>query len=186
MEWPNQEEIPKSYSSGNVSIGVDFGSLKDEGKILFVNPECSVIGAEDTPYMLFATPNFDEIDLPSIVKNRIHEVKSLVFQPSFIRKVWKVSEHSLIPKWIADFKQVDFMRFQRVNVDDLSYVTELPVQHLILEDIILSDSDNLIIAISQFKYLKEISYDESLPLEVVEAIEKLNLKLTLVVPDVKG
>ncbi|WP_179414862.1 hypothetical protein HDF19_19875 [Mucilaginibacter sp. E4BP6] len=186
MEWPNQEEIPKSYSTGNVSIGVDFGSLKDKGKILFVNPECSVIGVEDTPYMLFTTPKFDEIDLPPTVKDKIHEGKSLVFQPSFISKVLKNSEHSLIPEWIADFTKVEFLRFQRVNVGDLSILKDLPVQHLMLEDIKLSDSDNLIIAISQFKHLKKVSYDESLPLEVKEAIEKLNLKLTLVTAGVKG
>jgi len=186
MEWPNQEEIPKSYSTGNVSIGVNFGSLKDKGKILFVNPECSVIGVEDTPYMLFATPKFDEIDLPPTVKDKIYEVTNLILQPAFDLAKLRKSEHCIILKWLADFKKVEFLRFQRVHLDQLHYLTDLPVKHLVLDDIKLSDSDNLIISISQFKHLKEISYDESLPLDVKEAIVKLNLKLTLVTPDVKG
>ncbi|WP_461451608.1 hypothetical protein [Mucilaginibacter sp.] len=176
MEWPNQEEIPKSNLRSNVSIGIDFGHLKDKGKILFIDPRCFVVGLEDVPYTLFTTPEFSEVNLPLAFKDKIYEVTNLILQPAFDLAKLRKSEHCIILKWLADFKKVEFLRFQRVHLDQLHYLTDLPVKHLVLEDIKLSDSDNLIIYISQFKHLKEISYDESLPLDVKEAIVKLNLK----------
>jgi hypothetical protein len=56
---------------------------KEKGKILFINPQCSVIGLENSPYMLFTTPEFNEGNLPTNIAKHIYKVKELILQPTF-------------------------------------------------------------------------------------------------------
>jgi hypothetical protein len=79
---------------------------------------------------------------------------------------------------MSNFKEIEHLRLEYVEIDDLSYLKDLPIQHLILENIKYDDSKKLIAAIKVFKYLKEISYDQSLSADIRHSIKGLNLKLT--------
>ena len=179
MEKPKQEEVPRSIIKGSGGIGADLSSLNGKGKILFVDPKCSVIGLGDLPYMLFTTPEFREENLPFNIRRNIYEVKKLVVQPTFLG-VSKSEKFCTVPKWLVNFKKIEYLRFEYVELDDLSYLKDLPIKHLIIENIKYHDGKKLIAAIKQFKHLKEISYDQSLPEDVRHSIKGLNLKLTLV------
>ncbi len=178
-KWPQQEEIPRSIIKGSGGIGADLSSLNGKGKILFVDPECAVIGFGDLPYMLFMTPDFREENLPPDIRKNVYEVKKLVVQPTF-SGVSKSAKFCTVPKWLVNFKKIEYLRLAYVELDDLNYLKDLPVQHLVIENIKYDDSKRLIAAIKQFKHLKEISYDRSLPEDLRLSFKELNLKLTFV------
>lgn len=178
-KWPHQEEIPRSIIKGSGGIGADLSSLNGKGKIIFVDPKCAVIGLDDLPYMLFITPDFREEYLPPDIRKNVYEVKKLVVQPTF-SGVSKSAKFCAVPKWLVNFKKIEYLRFEYVELDDLIYLKDLPIQQLVIENIKYDDGKKLIATIKQFKHLKEISYDQSLPGDIRHSIEELNLKLTFV------
>jgi hypothetical protein len=178
MEWPKQEDIPKSIIKGKGAIAADLSSLKGKGKILFVNPKCVVIGLGDTPYRLFITPDFHEENLPSELQKHIFDVKELILKPTFSVGTSKRVEYCSIPKWLTKFNRIELLRFEYVELDNLKYLKELPVHHLIIENIKYLNSKTVITAIKQFRQLKEVSYDGTLPQDIKNAMMELNLKLT--------
>lgn len=181
MEKPKQQNIPRSIIKGQGAIAADLSSLNGKGKILFVNPKCVVVGIENLPYRLFITCDFRDDNLPLILRGEIYNVKELIMKPTFSVGDFKEIENCAIPKWLSNFKNITCLRFQHIKVDDLFILKDLPIQHLILEKINFDDSQKIIDAIRQFKQLKEISYDRSLPKGVIHSIEKLNVKLTPVI-----
>jgi len=128
--------------------------------------------------MLFTTPDFNETVLPLNIKKDIYEVKELVLQPSFSTEAHKLIRYCTIPKWLTNFKKIESLRFEYVELGELNSLNGLPIQHLTFENIKYDDSQKLIEAIKQFKHLKEVSYDRSLSTGLIHSIEKLNLKLT--------
>ena len=178
MKKPQQEDIPRSIIKGSGIVVGDLSSLNGKGKLLFVDPKCFVVGLENLPYMLFVTPEFHEESLPPSIGKSIYEVKKLVLQPNFFVGTSKPEKFCGVPRWLINFKKIEYLRFEQIELNDLNYLEGLPIQHLILENIKYSDSKKLIAAIKQFKLLKEISYDQSLSADVIHSIKGLNLKLT--------
>jgi hypothetical protein len=177
MKKPSQEAIPISILK-NSMIGVDAGFLEQGGKILSLSPECIVIGFWDLTHSLYATPEFTLMLLPPNVAANIHEVKWIILQVTFYEGS-QIKKNYPIPQWLSDFKKVELLKLVNANLDNLIDITDLPVQHLVVEDVSFSGADNLVAAIKQFKQLKCLAYGESFPVHVVEAIEKLNLGVTL-------
>ncbi|MBB6130279.1 hypothetical protein [Mucilaginibacter lappiensis] len=176
MEKPRQEEIPRSIikgSSGRIS------GLNGKGEMLFADPKCFVVGLEKLPYILFTTPEFNEEELPLNIGKQIYEIKKLALQSTFSADISKEVKYCAIPRWLSDFKMVEELRFGYVEIDDLHSLKDLPIQNLILKNIRYNDSQRVVSAIKQFKHLKEVSYDQSLDADLKQAIEELNLKLTL-------
>jgi len=176
-KWPQQEEIPRSIVKGSGGIGADLSSLNGKGKILFLDPKCVVIGLGDFPYILFITPEFCEENLPPDIRKNVYDVKKLILQPTF-SAVSKPAKFCAVPKWLVNFKKIECLRFEYVELGDLIQLADLPIQQLIIENIKYDDGDRLIAVIKQFKHLKEISYDHSLPADLIRSIKGLNLKLT--------
>ncbi|MFC1224438.1 hypothetical protein ACFE6N_11555 [Pedobacter sp. BG31] len=181
MKKPYQEEIPRSIIKGSGVIHADLNTSKGTGNLLYVSLECTVVGLYNNPYMLFTTPEFNENILPLNISKDIYEVKEIILQPSFSIETRNAVTYSIIPKWLSNFKKIESLRLEYVELDNLNYLIDLPIQHLIFENIKYSNDKKLIHAIKQFKYLKEISYDRSLPTEVIRLIEELNLKLTHII-----
>lgn len=179
MENPSQQEIPKSYIKGSGAVAIDLSYLHGKGKVLFADPSCFVIGLENLPYRLFATPEFPEESLPITLKNNIYEVKELIFKPTFSTDDSKVVNYCSIPSWLAKFKKVEVLRFEYVELSNLNYLKDLPIHHLIIGKIKYDDSKRLTDIIGQFKNLKEISYDSSISIDLIHSLKRLNLKLTL-------
>ncbi|MCR8558405.1 hypothetical protein KXD93_12165 [Mucilaginibacter sp. BJC16-A38] len=177
MKKPSQEAIPRTIIKNN-SGSIYAAFLERGGKILFLNPKCVVTGIGDLVELLFTTPEFTTALLPPNVAASIHEVKGIVLQVTFSSGV-KLKKNYPIPLWLSDFKKVEHLKLVNADLDNLSDITDLPVQHLILGDVSFSDADNLVAAIKQFKQLRYLAYDESFPLQVVEALAKLNSGVTL-------
>jgi hypothetical protein len=178
MEKPQQEEIPKSIIKGSGIVAADLSSLHGKGKILFVHPGCFVIGLDNSPYMLFTTPEFNEGVLPPNIGKHIYDVKKLVLQPTFSVKASKEIRYCTIPKWLNNFKKIEYLRFEYVELDDLEYLENLPIQHIVFENVKYNDDKKVISAIKRFKHLKEISYDQSVSTDLRHSIKGLNLKLS--------
>lgn len=54
----SRKEIPKSIIRGNV-VNTDLEARNKGEKILFLNPACVIIGAENLPETIFVTPEFE-------------------------------------------------------------------------------------------------------------------------------
>jgi len=179
MKDPRREDIPKSVLRGYNSYGADLSYLNGKGKMLFLDPRCVVIGLENLPYTVFLTPEFDLENLPYEVRKDIYEAKQLILQPTFSSVNPKSVKFCVIPNWLINFKNIDFLRFSHVELDDLDILKKLPVEHLILENVKFDDSDNLIVSITQFQHLKEISYDKSLTNYVIDSVNEWKSDLIL-------
>jgi hypothetical protein len=178
MKKAEQEEIPRSIIKGSSGgISGDLSSLNGKGKLLLADPKCFVIGLENLPYILFTTPEFLEENLPTNIGKNIYEVKKLVLKPTFFVGASKAIKYCTIPEWLTNFKKIEDLRFEYVEIDDLNYLRNLPIQHLIFENIKFSDSKKIIAAIKQFKHLKDISYDQSFSIDLKQSIKELNFKL---------
>ncbi|GAA4320106.1 hypothetical protein GCM10023149_19200 [Mucilaginibacter gynuensis] len=175
-----QKEIPRSIIKGGGGIGIDANFLDGKGKILFLNPVCTILGMGDIPHTMFTTPQFQEVALPPNITERIYELKRFIFQPTFSKPDLIKKDYAAISKWISDFKNIEELIFRHVTLDHLEDITDVPVQHLIFEDIKFNDDKRLIEAIAKFKNLKEISHDQSLPEELITSLKNPNLKLTVI------
>jgi len=177
MTKAQQDEIPKSIIKGDGVIHADLDSSKGTGKLLFISPKCTVVGLNNLPYMLFATPEFSEDILPPNIRKRIHEIKELVLQPSFSTQANKSILYCKIPKWLVNFKKIESLRFEHVDLGDLNCLYDLPIQHLTFENVKYNDTD-LLNTIKKFKHLNQIFFDKSLSADLRHSFEKLKLKLT--------
>jgi hypothetical protein len=180
MEKPKQEDIPKSVIKGSGGIAVDLSSLNGKGKVLFADPRCFVIGLNDFPFMMFATPEFTEKLLPTHIQESIYGIKDLTFKPSFFvgKKHTPIKPCEISP-WIASFKYIEYLQLENVNIDNLILLKELPVEHLNLKAVIYTNDTEVLFAIKQFKSLKEVSFDHSITDDLRHRIAALHLKTTL-------
>jgi hypothetical protein len=174
---PRQEDIPRSILK-YTTVNVDAGFHKLGCKILFLSTTCVVVGIGDLPYVLYTTPEFTIELLPPNVAEIIYEVKSIVLQSTFTSEP-KLKKNFPLPQWLSDFKKVKHLKLADATLDNLSNLLDLPIQHLLICDTRFSDADNLVGAIQQFKHLKYLVYDQSFPSNVVEAVQQLNLGVTL-------
>lgn len=180
MKKSDQQEIPRSIIKGSGSIAADLSSLNGAGKILFVDPKCVVLGIETEPFRLFITPEFSIESLPLSLRKNIYRVKELILKPTFAVGMDDKIKACQIPIWIKSFTKVQCLRFEFVSLDNLSIVRDLPIQHLIIENITYNNSKKLIADIRSLNHLKEISYDQSFPIDQLPSIKRLGLKLKLI------
>lgn len=135
------------------------------------------------PYKLFVTPEFSITKLPLNIENTIYEVKELVLQSTFSIDLMKSINCCSIPIWISNFNHLEIIRFERVKIDELYILKDLPVQYMIFENVECGDSKKINNALKLFKHLKKISYDQSLSFEVINYLKGLKLKLTTITED---
>lgn len=178
-EW-KQKVMPKINIQDTGSIYADLNSPKSKSSILLMTPKCTIIGLHNLPYCLFTTPDFNETILTPHLRENIYEIKELILQPSFSNEFHNSITYDSIPKWLTNFKKLEVVRFNYIELDDLDVLHDLPIEYLTIRNIKYNDNQKLIGAIKQFKDLKELSYDHSLPTELVQSLRKTNLKLTLV------
>lgn len=177
MKKPSQEEIPRSIIKGSGVIRADLNFPQGKGDLLFLSPKCIVIGLDNLPYMLFATPEFSFDILPVNIKSNIHLVKEIVLQSTFSVEINQLDQYSYLPNWLQDFKGLKHLHLKYIIIDDLILLKDLPIQHLILDNVKYNDKVKLVYCIGVFKYLKEISCDHSVDAGLKAAIKELNLKL---------
>lgn len=180
MKKEDQQEIPKSIIKGNGSIAADLSAFKGRGKILFVDPRCVIVGIETEPFRIFITPGFNKENLPSSLRENIYDVKELILKPTFAIGMDDKITACQIPIWIKSFTKVGLLRLEFVSLDNLCYLSNLPIQYLIIENITYNNIEKLIADIRLFKHIEEISYDQSFPMELLPELKKTGLKLTLI------
>ncbi|KIA92751.1 hypothetical protein OC25_15255 [Pedobacter kyungheensis] len=180
MQEPKKDSIPRSILKEGNTIRADLNHPKGKGKMLFISPKCSVIGISNSPHLLFATPDFYDGDLPFELRKHIYMIKELVFQPTFRANLMQKPEYYAIPVWLSKFKTLEEIRFRYVKLEGLEYLIDLPIHHIILEHVKYTDNKTLLVNIKKFKYLKEISYDQSLPAEIISSINRLKIRCTII------
>ncbi|WP_194775940.1 hypothetical protein [Pararhodonellum marinum] len=177
MKKPKQEEFPRSVIKGSGVVHADLSPLNGKGSLLFVSPQCVVVGLNDFPYKLFTTPEFRKIDLPTNIKESIFEVKELVFQATFSIEGLDSFIYCPIPDWVKKFKVIHSVRFEYIEIDNLIAVKDLPIQQLVLKKIRYKDCNSILATIKQFKDLKEIFYDHSISSDLEASLIALSLKM---------
>lgn len=132
-------------------INADFSHLSYNAKILVINLKCSVIGNGNTPYHLFATPEFKVSELNQAVAEHIYEVKLIVLQHSFDTDPKYKTSFSSIPKWIVNFKNIASLTLDHIDLNQIDILCDFKIQHLILRDIRYSDELDIAVSISKLK-----------------------------------
>jgi hypothetical protein len=169
--------IPKTNIKGDF-VHADLNSPKGQGKILHLKPDCIVIGLNEVPYMLFTTDSFDQSNLPSALQNSIYGIKELILKPTFTLNTKRV--YCSIPDWIIKFNELESLRFDFVRLDSIDVIKQLPIKHLILENIKYSDSEKIIITLRQLNNLQEVFCDDTFPISIIDTFKNSNLKFSKV------
>jgi hypothetical protein len=177
MRKPQKDEIPISKLS-YTTVNADFSGLDGDGKILYLNPKCVLVGINGVPYILFVTADFDQDDLTKTIGEDLYEVKRLVLQPTFSYVSPEERTHCKIPDWLLAFKKTEWLKFQYVELDELWLFRHLPVQHLLLQNVKFDDPTIFADSIIQFNLLNQITHDNSLNEELIS-------KITSAIPHVK-
>jgi len=174
-----QDTIPKSIIKGSGFINADLTFLKGRGKILAISPQFAVVGLGESPYILYATPQFDANALPQKIEKNIHEVNRIIFQATFSVDPGLETVYSQIPDWMNNFKNLKFLKLSHVNLDKLALATSLPIRHLVLNDIQCNNPIKLIEAIKKFNSLKYVVYDQLSSNELKKVLGQLPVSLTV-------
>jgi hypothetical protein len=179
MKKPQNDEIPVTKLIYN-TVYTDFHDLDGELKIVYTDPKCILTTLNGTPWMLFVTPDFNQNDLISAVGDHLFEVKRLCVQSTFNVDSKSAGKLLSMPDWLIAFKNVEWLRFDSLILDELWLLKDLPLKELCLNKIAYQDEVVLLNSISRFKDLTELTYDESLTDTLVCAISaaKPNLKLS--------
>jgi hypothetical protein len=177
MSKPQKDEIPVSKIS-YTTVNADFSGLNGDGKILYLNPKCVLVGLNGVPYILFVTADFNQDDLTKTIGKDLYEVKRLVLQPTFSYVSPEKRSHCKIPDWLFAFKKIEWLKFEYVELDELWLFRNLPLEHLVLKNVKFNDPTIFVDSITQFKLLNQITHDNSLN-------KRLISKIISVVPDVK-
>lgn len=175
------EEIPVSDLTDSVMIVIDSNSDANRVKVLFRGSNAILIGQDGIPFNLFVFPKFSEVDLPLEIKKNLHEVKFVGFQGNCMEDTLGEIENFIIPTIsLINLKKIESLTLRDANLDNLIDLKDLPIKKLTLQSVKYSDSRKLITALEQFKNLKEVFYDQSLPLEIRNSVNTPNLEFTLV------
>jgi hypothetical protein len=177
MRKPQKDEIPVSKVSHN-TVNADFSNLNGDGKILYLDPKCVLVGLNGAPYILFVTADFNQDALTKTIGKDLYEVKRLVLQPTFSYVSPEKRSYCKIPDWLLAFKNAEWLKFEYVELDELWLFRNLPVQHLVLQNVRFDDPTIFVDSIIQFSLLNQITHDNSLNEELIG-------KITAAIPHVK-
>ena len=176
MKRPRQDDIPITKISNSTVVG-DFSSLDGESKILFLDPKCVLIGLNGVPYMLFITPGFDLNKLIKVTDENLYEIERIVVQSTFTSKPGDEDLYGDIPDWLLSFKKVDLLKLEKINIDELWLLRNLPVQHLVLKKVKFDSPTILKDSVLQFSSLAEITHDNTVSSEIIKEISLIKPKI---------
>ncbi|EHQ30401.1 hypothetical protein Mucpa_6345 [Mucilaginibacter paludis DSM 18603] len=169
MRKPKKDEIPVSKIS-HTTVYADFSGVDGDGKILYLNPKCVLVGLDGVPYMLFITADFNQDDLTKTIGGELYQVKRLVLQHTFSYVSPEKRSYCKIPDWLLAFKKIEWLKFKYVELDELWLFRNLPVQHLVLQNVRFNDPTIFADSIIQFNLLNQITHDNCLNKELISKI----------------
>lgn len=173
--WP--DNIPKSNLTGYITVNAALSTPEGEASILFLNPQCVVLGLNGEVNTLFITPDFDLNKLPSSIGTNIFNVKTLILQSNFTTNQREYDGNYMLPEWLLNFNKLSELHIKSADLSNLDYLMESSIEHLTLCDIYYTDEQNLLIDILRFKDLKEVICDDSLSSNIKNIIQTKNIKL---------
>lgn len=181
------EEIPISDLTNSVMIVIDSNSDANRVEVLFRGRHAIVVGRDSIPIELYVFPEFSEVELPLGIKKNLYEVTSVGFNGTFKRDNSGEIENFIIPTIsLVNLKKMEFLSLRHADLDNLVDLKDIPIKELTLQNIRYSDGKKLIFALEQFKNLREVFYDQSLPMDIINSVNTSNLKFTAITNHLKG
>lgn len=169
--------IPQSSIKGSGFVNTDLDFKNNGEKLLFTHPNCVIVGLDDLPYMLFLTPDFDQRNLPSIIKEKIYEVKKIVLKATFSDDVIKKKNYYSIPDWLINFYKVECIDFENADLDNLALLSECPIKYFIFHNVKFDNKEKIASTMRQFKELIDVSCDPPFFLHFENILRELNINI---------
>ncbi len=187
MKKNEPEEIPISDLTNSVMFVIDSDSKENDFEILSISKNAIVLGKDGIPTTLFLIAGFREVELPLEIKKNLDEVTLVGYQGIFMQEFSCEIENCIIPTiYLLNFKKMESLKLRNADLDNLVDLKDLPIKVLTLQDIRYSDGRKLINALEQFKNLREVFYDQSIPIYIINSINTSNLKFTVITNHFKG
>jgi hypothetical protein len=179
MKKTDPDTIPKTAIKGSGFIGGDFTHFKGNLNVLYLNPKICVFGLnhESLPYTVFITPNFIKDSIPANILNNLYKAKELSLKPSFSEDTNSSFEHCRIPDWLTDFKELEVLKLDFVDLDELSKLKSLPIKKLMLERSKYSNQKRIQNIIENMESLNEVVYDSSMA-SVIKYMDQTRIKFS--------
>jgi hypothetical protein len=174
MKKPQQNSVPKTIIKGSGFISTDFSFLKGKGEpqILLLDPNSTVIGFRNRPYLIYATSKLNYQSLPINIRESIDNVKMLVLQSSFSNEIKSENDFKAIPDWINNLKSIEYLRLDDIDIDQLNKLKTLPIHHLILINVKYSNEVLLIKSLMKLKGIRYLAYDNSVSSQTISLINQ--------------
>lgn len=144
----NKEEM--KYAGGEGIFG-GFDFEDQNANVLFLSKSLIVIGLDNKPYRLVASPTADLSIIPS--NFNLSDIKTVDIQRLFVDQK-KSKQYFNLPTWVREFSNVESLVLSGIELHSLADINHLPIKYLVLEDVKIKNNVNLLIDLSSFKHLK--------------------------------
>lgn len=154
-------DTPNSAIKGSGFFNVDDDFIRNDGKILFAHPDCVLTSQKNLPFMAFVTTELVFDALPSEILLKLLEVTNIVLQATFSGEEGEYIPNK-IPKWVNNFGKAKRLVIRNICIDNLKDFEKIQIQHLVIQNIIINDINQLVTSLTRFKSLLSISCDAAI------------------------
>jgi len=155
------DTVMKTDISGGYLMQIDFDALhiKGDKSMMFFDKKGLIIGLNDEPYMLVAGTDFELNNLPDKIAKKLSHTKIVILRPPILLGDEQPEQYYLIPIWLRELNAVESLRMNHIEIDDLRFLQNTPIKHLIIHDANVKDKKKLAGDISKLKHLQYLAYD---------------------------
>jgi hypothetical protein len=133
---------------------------------------------DTTPYFICISNDFEvDHDVPNEIRINLWKAKEILFRPRFTSNIHEKIDSCDIPSWLTKFKELEVLRLDYVNIDEIELVKDLPIKSLALSNISCSNFDMFIKKLESMVLLQEIYYDQSIDISVFKFSDSCKIKL---------
>jgi hypothetical protein len=171
----------KTNISGGYLFSIDLDDLKVEGvkSMMFFDKKGLLIGLNSEPFLLMAGTDFDPNNLPDEILKQFTHIKIVLLGPPLMLGDKQPERYYLIPKWLKELHTLEYLRMNHFEIDDLQFLQNTSIKHLIVSNANIRDKKKLADDISKLKYLQYLVCDFIFsPQEIAEI--QLNLPNTVI------
>jgi len=174
----------KTNISGGYLMAIDLDQLRVKGdkSMMFFDQKGLLIGLNNEPFLLMAGTDFDPNNLPDEILKQFTHIKIVLLRPPLMLGDKQPERYYLIPTWLKELYTLEYLRINHFEIDDLQFLQNTSIKHLIVSNANIKDKKKLAVDISKLKYLQYIVCDFIFSTQEITEIQ-LNLPNAIILAE---
>ena len=165
-----------------MAIDLDQLRVKGDKSMMFFDQKGLLIGLNNEPFLLMAGTDFDPNNLPDEILKQFTHIKIVLLRPPLMLGDKQPERYYLIPKWLKELHTLEYLRINHFEIDDLQFLQNTSIKHLIVSNANIKDKKKLAVDISKLKYLQYIVCDFIFSTQEITEIQ-LNLPNAIILAE---